>query len=660
MKRRQRLILTTVLLISLLFTSFIASAQNDDVFNEVDNNGNLRLGNDYIVIVINQDDNAKGRFAIETTGGAPMETGDENKPLVYGRPKPWTSYTTIKVNNVNHVFGGSTKRRAGENANYSEVTEGPVVENGQIYTSSNIDDIKVEQILSIVKSSTTGLSDTAQIKYRLVNTSNQEKEVGLRIMLDTMLGQNDGAPFRLAEKAVTTDNLYLKDELPIFWQAFDSISNPTVTSQGTFKGPGVTVPDKVYFSDWGSLADGVWNFDFNPGEEFVRKGEYEIDSEIAMMWEPKILEPNEEVTYVTNYGLGGIKVVPGLLALGVTSPAEFTFDENNQYFPVVAYIENTSEINAENVKVEIDLPEPFKTRNKIVKEIGDLESKDTAQVNWEVGVSGDEIPGNMTYTVRVNADNTDSNEVQRDITFVGPPMIETEIMLDENLRKEKGKILPNPFDLKVKFTNIGGSTLFDAKTELALPPGLTFSEKEVNKKYLGYLQSGESVDVNWSVKVLNVTGEMPYSINVTGLNNYNKTRRENLDIPKLEPYIYLDRVEFSENYLTYNIIGENLTEVNNMNLELDYNPDGYDINYIFPGDMFVQNDKIILWEDPITSKGKINFNETLPDSASSGIIGTIQFSKKNDNPLNLQVNKLQAFDEEDNEINIIFENLKEE
>ncbi|MFO7815230.1 MAG: NEW3 domain-containing protein [Halanaerobiales bacterium] len=659
MKKRERLLLTTILLISLLFTSFITSAQSD-VFNEVDDNGNLRLGNDYIVIVTNQDENAKGRFAIETTGGAPLETGDENKPLVYGRPKPWTSYTTLKVNNENYVFGGSTRRRAGEDANYGEVTAGPEVEDDQIYTSSQIEDIKVEQILSIVKSSTTGLFDTAQIKYRLVNTSNQEKEVGLRIMLDTMLGQNDGAPFRLADNAVTTDNLYLKDELPIFWQAFDSIANPTVTSQGTFKGPGVTAPDKVYFSDWGSLADGDWNFDFNPGEEFVREGEYEIDSAIAIMWEPQILEPNQEVTYVTNYGLGGIKVVPGLLALGVTSPAEFTFDENNQYFPVVAYVENTSEINAENVEVEIELPEQFEARENSVKEIGDIESNDTTQVNWEVGTTGGEVPGKITYTVKVTADNTDSNEVQREITFVGPPVIEANITLDENLRKEKGKILPNPFDLKVKLTNIGGSTLFDAKTELSLPPGLTFSEKEVSKKYLGFLQSGESVDVNWSVKVLNVTGEMPYSINVEGLNEYSDTIRKDLDIPKLEPFVYLDKVEYSENYQTYNIIGENLSELNRMELTLDYDPSAYGINYIFPGDMFVKNDKIVLWEDPITSDGEIQFEETLPDSASSGIIGTIQFSKKNENQLNLEINELTAYDDENNEIDIIFENLKEE
>lgn len=658
MKNRQRLIVIILLLVSFLFIPVLTSAQSD-VFTEEDSNNNLRLGNDYIVIIINQDDNAKGRFAIETTGGAPMESADDNKPLVYGRPKPWTSYTTLKINNVNHVFGGSTRRRAGDDANYGEVTEGPVIEDEQIYTSTLIDGIKVEQILSIVKSSTTGLADTAQIKYRLINNSNEEKEVGLRIMLDTMLGQNDGAPFRLEDKAITSDTLYLKEELPPFWQAFDSVTNPTVTSQGTFRGPGVTIPDKVYFADWGSLADGDWSFDFNPGEEFVRKGEYEIDSAIALMWEPKLLKPNEEVTYVTNYGLGGIKVVPGLLALGVTSPAEFSFDENNQSFPVVAYIENTSEITAEKVKVEIDLPQQF-TTDEPVKEIGDLDSKDTAQANWQVRPAGEEIPGNMTYRVKVSADNTDSNEVQRNIRFVGPPAIETEVTLEENLRKEKGVIKPNPFDMNVKFTNIGGSTLFDAQTELALPPGLTLADKEVEKKYLGYLESGESVDVNWSVRVLNVRGEMPYSLNITGLNNYNKTKREDLDIPELEPFVYLEKVEFGESYQTYNLIGENLSNINSLKLNLKYNADAYRLNYTFPGEMFVQNDKIILWEDPAISSGKIEMNEILPDTAESGVIATLQFSKKSENPLNLTIDSIEAMDEQNNEVNIKYENLKEE
>lgn len=102
----------TLLIISIiLFTSAIL-ASAEELFQEIDQNNNLRLGNDYVVIVVNMDENAMGRFAIETTGGAPFQDNDDNKPLIYGRPKPWTSYTTIWLNNKNYIFGGETGRKS--------------------------------------------------------------------------------------------------------------------------------------------------------------------------------------------------------------------------------------------------------------------------------------------------------------------------------------------------------------------------------------------------------------------------------------------------------------------------------------------------------------------------------------------------------------------
>jgi len=75
----------------LVFLVMSYPVMSSNLFTEIDQNNNLRLGNDYIVIVVNKDENGQGRFAIETTGGAPFQDSDDNKPLVYGRPKPWTS-----------------------------------------------------------------------------------------------------------------------------------------------------------------------------------------------------------------------------------------------------------------------------------------------------------------------------------------------------------------------------------------------------------------------------------------------------------------------------------------------------------------------------------------------------------------------------------------
>ena len=65
-----------------------------------------------------------------------------------------------------------------------------------------------------------------------------------------------------------------------------------------------------------------------------------------MYWVPEYLGPGESRSYITNYGLGGITIVPGLLSLGITSPAEVLLDTPDRSIPVIAYVENTSEITA--------------------------------------------------------------------------------------------------------------------------------------------------------------------------------------------------------------------------------------------------------------------------------------------------------------------------
>src|SRR5690554_5217586 len=177
-----KLKLFILLIIIFTFSAAVVNAE-EGFFTERDNYNNLRLGNDYVVIVVNMDDNALGRFAIETTGGAPLRVDDMNKPLIYGRPKPWTSYTTIWLNGEQYVFGGETGRRAGKSAKFGEVIRGPLIEDNSVKTVTRIaDKLDVEQVLSFVKSSTTGLYDTIQIKYRVENVSMESQKIGLRVM----------------------------------------------------------------------------------------------------------------------------------------------------------------------------------------------------------------------------------------------------------------------------------------------------------------------------------------------------------------------------------------------------------------------------------------------------------------------------------------------
>ncbi len=78
-------------------------------------------------------------------------------------------------------------------------------------------------------------------------------------MLDTMCGSNDGAPFRVGSQAITTATALNGQEVPDYWQAFDSLSSPTVVCQSSLRGGNITPPDKVVLADWGTLADDTWD-----------------------------------------------------------------------------------------------------------------------------------------------------------------------------------------------------------------------------------------------------------------------------------------------------------------------------------------------------------------------------------------------------------------
>lgn len=567
--------------------------------------GNLEISNQYIRVFVNQSDDATGRFAVDSTGGDPLNPRDDNMPLVYGRPKPWTSYTTFRIDGENYVFGGNTETRAGRHASYGTKISGPKVVGGNsIISTWRLGDIEASQILTIVRSITTGLPDTAKITYVVTNVGSADHLVGVRIMLDTMLGSNDGAPFRAGDMAITSDAVFSLQEMPRFFQAFDSLSSPSVTSQGTLIGADATPPDKAVFTNWGNLADKVWDVLVIPGREFLREGEYELDSALALFWDERTLRPGESREYTTLYGMGGISVAPGVLALGVTSPAEVTSEKGKPIvFPVVAYIENNGPTLALDVNVYLNLPPGLALspggRHQV--SLGHLAPGETRQVAWEV-TSDITEQATLRYGVAVEAENAERNQVYREVTILAPPELGVHIQAPSMFGVMDDMFHPYPLKISAKVKNSGGAPAYGVKATLTPDYGIVLAPSERASRFPGQVAPGETCDVTWYLVPLGEAGAFDYRVMVDARNTESLSAAASIGVPKLRSRLLMETpvspVEQGEFFIV-RVLARNLRGFQQVRFDLCFDPSVVEIVYVSRGTVFVEDQGMSEWNEGV-------------------------------------------------------------
>lgn len=658
LSQRTKLLITVIMMLAVCTTSTAADEQ------EV----NLEIANEYIRIIINNLEENMGRFSVGTTGGDPDRVGDENQHLIYGGAEPWTSYTTVRIGNQNWVYGNPTNRRAGRNGLYGEVVQPPTIVDDSLVSSWQLGPILVTQTLTFARSITSGLMDTAKIEYQLVNTDSVAHMVGLRLVIDTMLGQNDGAPFRLNDRAIVTDTVFYRDQMPAFWQAFDSLSNPRVMSQGTLVGGEVTPPDRVYFSNWGSIVDGLWNFDFQPGRDFTRSGEFELDSAIAMYWDQTPLAPNETRTYVAYYGLGGVTIAPGELSVGLTSPWQVRGDQRHrESFTIVAYIQNTGQGEARNVTATLSLPPELELVNAsatpLKRHFGSLDVNETIQTSWQVIPTGNSS-GTVTYQVQVDAENSESSIANRNIEIVRPDYLDIKLEGPLALGIENERLSPLPMKVKAEITNIGGAAAHNVYAVLSHPM-FSLPQGEHAVKYLGTIEPNKTAQAVWHLDPSGVSGQLVYSLTV-----YSDTDRYGSDpnfviVPYIEPKVFVGEPQTTKSkitageYFSVPIMATNIPDFRKAELEIGFDPTMVEIVGrtldLTRGTLFVDPTrdpaKLLDWQTPIVDninglvRGIVgDRGSDSPLQSAYGTLITIHFRAKQSGTTEIKINDVSVYD----------------
>lgn len=183
--------------------------------------------------------------------------------------------------------------------------------------------VRVSQELEIVPGAQSRRLDTCLVRYILENRDERPHLVGIRFMLDTYIGGNDGVPFTIpgASGLCDTKMAFASPErVPDFIQALekDDLRDPGTVAYLQFRiGQHIESPSRVLLGGWPNpdLRDigirGVkaqltgWNVPFVSMKE--RLGDSETnDSAVTMYWKEQPLEPGQSRVVGFTYGLGSV------------------------------------------------------------------------------------------------------------------------------------------------------------------------------------------------------------------------------------------------------------------------------------------------------------------------------------------------------------------
>jgi len=335
-----------------------------------------------------------GQFTMGTVEGDPNSEDDNNALLLFGHPSPWSSETLVRISGNNYFFH-----------NYvTSVTYNAA--NTECIATAMIDGVQVRQILTLTTNPYTNIQDLVSIRYTYLNTTSEAKQVGIRIMLDTMLGYNDGAPFRVNGTAVTRETEFSGNNVPQYWQSFDNLENPRVTSTGFLFFNENEKPDKVQFTYWGHMHSNYnWDYTVNP-DDYVTD-----DSAVSAYFNPRTIPAGGNGSVGTYYGVSGFASgntdLDDELSVRITAPARLSgatmvSGYQNNPFAVSAYLSNPGQNVIPDVRAVLSLnnaPELVVDDTQATTVyLGDLGSEERS-VQWTIRAIPQSIACAANYTV---------------------------------------------------------------------------------------------------------------------------------------------------------------------------------------------------------------------------------------------------------------------
>ena len=401
------------------------------------------------------------RFGVVTTSGNPDDPSDDNQRLTYSR--------NGETNNTRFTIDA----RQPDLKELQIVSSNRLVENGAYEAEWRDGDVQIKRNIRLVAGETSRRFDQIEVAYTITNSGQSQHTIGLREMLDTLIGANDGVPFIVPgqDGLVNSVTSYGGNQVPDLVLALE---RPDLTDPGVIVEIGLRArqserPIEVVLSHWpGSNA--IWNYD--------RNRPIGSDSAIGIFYEIRTLSPGESRYLAYSYGLGTISSTR-------TKNAKLSLSANGPFhaagkFWLTVLVQNPR--NGQQVRVCLPDGMAFAAEHSETKPVMENDAGFT-QLSWLIQISR-----NCVGIRELDVSLTPDGATERQTISIQPPEARLTLLS--------------------RHAAAGGSTLWISAlvrnpkqgqtVELSMPNDIILMKDHTHRKPVP--TDGDVVQVNWLVR----------------------------------------------------------------------------------------------------------------------------------------------------------------
>jgi hypothetical protein len=233
--------------------------------------------------------------------------------------------TCVRIDNGEFLFGEKPGEWVERAATAWQDEQGRAHEGCRSTWAVDEKKVKVTQFVEVVPGEQSRLLDTCLVRYVLENEDRKPHSVGLRFLLDTWIGRNDGVPFTIPGQPGLCDTqaeFNSPVEVPDFIQAleFEDLQKPGTVVHVKLKLPGREPPGRVTLGAWPDPDLRLRGHHRARGQEtgwdvpvLSMKTLYPYDSAVVIYWPEQPLPPGGHREVGFAFGLGSVSAGGKLL-----------------------------------------------------------------------------------------------------------------------------------------------------------------------------------------------------------------------------------------------------------------------------------------------------------------------------------------------------------